>query len=109
LSNSRHAVEPGYVRGRLSRRRQVTLAAAVVVFALVALLAPRFITPAAQEIRSGEAFAPAREWAAQRWQELNVSMDRFVDQVTLRYYERPAGESEQLRPRIELPGWLRGQ
>jgi hypothetical protein len=109
LSNSRHAVEPGYVRGRLSRRRQVTLAAAVVVFALVALLAPRFITPAAQEIRSGEAFAPAREWAAQRWQELNVSMDRFVDQVTLRYYERPAGESEQPRPRIELPGWLRGQ
>jgi hypothetical protein len=109
LAQGRHARDQGYVHGRPSDRRRALLWGGAVVLLLVSLMAPRVITATVRRAEIQAALQPARAWLLGTLENLGDGLDKFVDELELRYYSKPAGEtSGSKEPLIQLPKALGG-
>jgi hypothetical protein len=91
LAHSRHAVDQEYVMGRRSSRRPILWAAGGLSLLLIALLAPRVITTTVNRSEVQAMTAPAKSWVEARMSELEDTLDGLTRDLTLRYYNKPAG------------------
>lgn len=88
MANGRHAMTPGFVHGRHSRRRAAILAGAAVVLLLVLLLTPRLAAPTVQRWATGETADTARSWIVERVEALDQTLDAAVDRLIRWYYKK---------------------
>lgn len=91
LAHSRHARNQDYVHGRRSSRRPVILAAGAAALLLIALLAPRVLVAAVNRTEVQATIRPATSWIETRLETWGAALDRFINDLTLRYYDKPAG------------------
>ena len=110
MVHSRHARDQEYVHGRQSSRRPILIAAGLVGLLLIALLAPRAVTPLLNESGVQAGLQTGRSWTLQQLDEFGNRMNGLIDRATVRYYNKPAGviggTPTPEGPGLELPNVL---